>query len=407
MRQVKNPLIFIFITILIDCIGIRIVLPVAASIVAEVSKCDVNEAIKYSGWMMTTYALMQFLFSPLLGSLSDKWGRKPVLLIALFGLGIDYLFLATANSLPLLFLGRIIAGICGASLTTGFAYVADISAPEKRAQNFGLIGAAVGIGFIIGPFIGGICSEYGTRVPFIIAAILSLLNCLYGLFILPESLKPENRRAFSFKRANPIGAFYHLKNNLEHRHLLISLFLIYLAGQVLPAVWPFYTKYKFHWSDLEIGYSITFVGLMVAIVKAGLIKFCEQQFGIIKTIYLGLIFSFSGLCLFAITGQSWMLYLSIAVYCLGGIAPPSLQGIISSKTGNDGQGELQGIITSLMSLSNIISPLIMTGLFHFFTNENTAIHLPGIPFLAAALAIFLSFTVFFMTENSKRRPKTL
>lgn len=402
MRHVKNPLIFIFITILIDCIGIRIVLPVAASIVAEVSKCDVNEAIKYSGWMMATYALMQFLFSPLLGSLSDKWGRKPVLLISLFGLGIDYLFLATANTLPLLFLGRIIAGICGASLTTGFAYVADVSPPEKRAQHFGLISAAVGIGFVIGPFIGGISSEYGTRVPFVIAAVLSLLNCLYGFFILPESLKPENKRPFSFKRANPIGAFYHLKNNLEHRNLLLSLFLIYLAAQVLPAVWPFYTKYKFHWNDLEIGYSITFVGLMVAIVKAGLIKFCEQQFGITKTIYLGLIFSFSGLCLFAFTGQSWMLYLSIAVYCLGGIASPSLQGIISSKTGSNEQGELQGVITSLMSLSNIISPVIMTGLFHFFTRKDAFIRLPGIPFFAASVAIFLSFIIFLLTENSKK-----
>lgn len=402
MRRLKNPLVFIFITILIDCIGIRIVLPVAASIVAEVSKCDFTQAVKYSGWMMACYAMMQFIFSPVLGALSDKLGRKPVLLISLLGLGIDYLFLAVADTLPLLFLGRIIAGICGASLTTGFAYVADISEPAKRTQNFGVIGAAIGLGFIIGPFIGGIFSEFGTRIPFIIAAGLSLVNFLYGLFVLPESLKPEHRRSFSFKRANPIGTFYYLNRKPELRNLLLSLFLLYLAGQVMPSVWPFYTKYKFHWSDLEIGYSITFVGLMVAFVKGGLIRFFEERFGVIKTVYIGLLFNCSGLFLFAFSGYSWALYFSIAIYCLGGIAPPSLQGIISLKTGESEQGELQGTITSLMSLSNIISPIIMTGLFHYFTNDHTIIPLPGIPFLAAALAIFLSFILFFITENSKR-----
>jgi len=207
MNKARNPFAFIFITVLIDCIGIGIIFPVAASIVTTVSHLPVNEATTYSGWMMTCYALMQFLFAPLLGGISDRFGRRPVLLLSLLGLGIDYLFLASATHLWMLFVGRIIAGMCGASFTTGFAYVADTTEPEKRAQRFGMLGAAFGIGFIIGPMIGAIASHWGVRVPFIVAAVFSLINFLYGYFILPESLKQENRRQFDIKRANPLGAF--------------------------------------------------------------------------------------------------------------------------------------------------------------------------------------------------------
>jgi DHA1 family tetracycline resistance protein-like MFS transporter len=401
MLKAKNPLIFIFITVLIDCIGIRIVFPVAASIIAEVSRVSMNEAVTYSGWLMATYAIMQFIFSPILGALSDRFGRRPILLLSLIGLGIDYLFLVFANTLPLLFIGRIIAGICGASLTTSFAYVADMSAPDKRAQNFGLIGAAVGLGFIIGPFLGGLFSEFGTRAPFIVAACLSFINFLYGFFILPESLKKENRRAFHFSRANPLGAFLELKKNKSIRMLLVVLFFTYLAAQVLPSVWPFYTKHLFHWSDLEIGYSLAFVGLMIAIVKGGLIQWAQEKFGAVRTIYVGLVFNIIGLSLFAFACQSWMVYAFTLVYCLGGIASPSLQGIISSKMPDNEQGELQGIITSLMSLANIISPLVMTNLFYVFTNEHSSIHFAGAPFLAAAFIIFIGL-LFFVKEMNRK-----
>ncbi len=391
MQKAKDPLVFIFITVLIDCVGIRIIYPVAASIVSEVSHVSVNEAITYSGWLMASYAIMQFLFAPILGGLSDRFGRRPVLLLSLMGLGINYVFLALANTLPLLFLGRILAGICGASLTTGFAYVADISPPEKRAQNFGVIGAAIGFGFILGPFIGGMLSEFGTRVPFIASASLSMLNWLYGFFILPESLKKENRREFNMKRANPFGAFVHLKKKKSIRLLLIALFFLFLAGQVMPSVWPFYTKYLFRWTDLEIGYSLAFVGVMVAVVKGGLIRWTQKEFGPIRSVYIGLVFYIIGLSLFTFANQPWMLYAFTLVYCLGGIAPPSLQGIISGRMPANEQGELQGIITSLISLSNIISPLIMTHLFYFFTTERASIHFPGAPFAAAAVLVFLGF----------------
>ncbi|MBI3518558.1 MAG: TCR/Tet family MFS transporter [Bacteroidetes bacterium] len=389
MHKAKNPLIFLFITVLIDCIGIRIVFPVSASIIEEVSGASINEAIVYSGWMMTAYAVMQFVFSPLLGSLSDRFGRRPVLLLSLLGLGIDYLFMSFADTLPLFFAGRVVAGICGASFATCFAYISDSSPADKRAQNFGLIGAAIGMGFIIGPFVGGLLSEFGIRVPFMAAACLSFFNLLYGFFILPESLKPENRRAFDIKRANPFGAFMQLRKNKEIRNLVVVMFLIYLSGQVMPSIWPFYIKYVYHWSDLDIGYSLAFLGVMVAIVKGGLIQWSQKTFGPVYSVYTGLLFCMAGLVLFAFADQSWMVYAITLVYCLGGIAPPSIQAIISGKMPANEQGELQGMMTSLVSLANIISPLVMTHLFYGFTKPNAPLHFAGMPFIAAAAIILV------------------
>lgn len=385
--KARNPLVFVFITVLIDCIGIGIIFPVAATIVTEVTHVSVNEATTYSGLMMTSYALMQFLFSPFLGGISDRYGRRPVLLISLLGLGIDYVFLTFADTLTLLFIGRIIAGVCGASFTTAFACIADVSEPEKRAQNFGLIGAAFGLGFIIGPVLGGIFSEYGSRAPFVAAAILSLLNFIYGFFILPETLKPENRRAFNIKRANPFGAFMQLKRSKHIRTLILGMFMLYLAGQVMPAIWPFYTKFMYQWTDRQIGYSLGFVGVMVSIVQGGLIKFSQQKFGSEKAIYIGLLMYFVGLVLFAFANQAWMMYAFTFIYALGGIAPPSIQGIISGRVAANEQGELQGMVTALNSITTILSPLIMTNLFYQFTKPGAPVYFPGAAFAAAALLI--------------------
>lgn len=389
MKKPHNPIIFIFITVLIDCIGIGIIFPVIASLIKEVCNVPVNQATTYSGYMMATYAVMQFVFSPVLGGLSDRFGRRPILLLSLFGLGCDYIFLSMANTLFLLFAGRIIAGICGASFTTSFAYIADVSPPEKRAQNFGMMGAAFGFGFIIGPILGGLLSGMGTRAPFVAAAILSLLNWLYGYFILPESLKPENRRAFDIKRANPFGAFIQLRKSKHIRTLVVGMFLLYLAGQVMPATWPFYTKFLFNWSDKEIGYSLAFVGVMVAIVQGGLIGKAKEWFGANKAVYIGLTLYCAGLTLFAFANQSWMLYAFTFVYCLGGIAPPVIQGIISSRVAANEQGELQGMMTALTSVSTILSPLLMTNLFYYFTKAGNPFYFPGASFAAAAILIFL------------------
>lgn len=403
MPKIKHPLVFIFITVLIDCIGMRIIFPVSASLISEVCHVGINEATKYNGWLLSVYAIMQFVFSPILGTLSDRYGRKPVLLLSLFGLGINYIFLAFSTSLSMLFLGRLIAGACGASLTTAFAYVADVSVPERRAQDFGIIGSAIGIGFIIGPVVGGIFSQFGTRVPFYIAAGLSLVNFMYGFSVLPESLKKENIRPFNLKRSNPFAAFLHLKNNHTNRSLLISMFLIYLAGQSLPSLWPFYTKYVFHWSDLQIGYSLAFVGLMMALVKSQMIHLTQHQFGTSKSVYIGLLFNFVGLILFSYSSQTWMLYVTIIIYCFGGIAPPILQSLISKEAADNEQGEIQGVITSLLYLSNILSPLIMTHLFHFFTSERLSINYPGVPFSVAAVVIVLAFVFFQQAHRSTKK----
>ncbi|HRG59943.1 MAG TPA: TCR/Tet family MFS transporter [Bacteroidia bacterium] len=400
--KTKNPILFVFITVLIDCIGIGIIFPVAATIVTEVSHVSINEATTYSGWMMTCYALMQFLFSPFLGGISDRFGRRPVLLISLLGLGIDYLFLTFANTLPLLFLGRIIAGVCGASFTTAFACIADVSEPEKRAQNFGLMGAAFGLGFIIGPVIGGIFSEYGSRAPFVAAAALSLINFLYGFFILPETLKPENKRSFDIKRANPFGAFIQLKRSKHIRTLIFGMFMLYLAGQVMPAIWPFYTKFVYHWTDKQIGYSLGFVGVMISIVQGGLIKFTQKKFGSEKAIYIGLTMYFIGLVLFSIANQSWMMYAFTFIYALGGIAPPAIQGIISGRVPANEQGELQGMTTALNSISTILSPLIMTNLFYQFTKANAPVYFPGAAFAAAAILICVG--AYFVVKGLKLKP---
>ncbi len=389
--KAKNPLVFIFLTVLIDCIGIGIIFPVSATIVSQVAKVPINEATTYSGWLMTTYALMQFVFSPVLGGLSDQFGRRPVLLLSLFGLGIDYILLSFAPSLAWLFAGRIIAGICGASFTTAFAYIADISEPEKRAQNFGLMGAAFGLGFIIGPFIGGLFSEINPRAPFVAAAVLSLLNCVYGFIVLPESLKKENRRSFDIKRANPFGTFAHLRKNKSIIGLVVGMFMLYLAGQVMPAIWPFYTKFLFKWSDKEIGYSLAFVGIMVSIVQGGLIKLAQNKFGAQRTVVIGFLLYITGLLLFAMADQAWMMYAFTFVYALGGVAPPSLQGIISNRVPANEQGELQGLLTALTSLATVISPLIMTNLFYYFTKNPTVTYFPGAPFFAAAILICVSF----------------
>lgn len=403
MANVKNPLVFIFITILIDCIGIGIIFPVIATLIMDITHTNESQAIIYGGWLTVCYAGMQFFFSPVLGGISDRYGRRPVLLLSLLGLGIDYVFLAFAQTLPWLFVGRIIAGICGASFTTGFAYVADVSAPEKRAQNFGMMGAAFGFGFIIGPLIGGVVgAQFGPRAPFIAAAILSLLNWLYGYFVLPESLPKENRRKFDWKRANPFGAFIQLRKNKQIIWLVVGTFVLYIAGQVMPVVWPYYAKLMFKWSDDTIGYSLAFVGVMVAIVQGGLIGLAQKKLGPVKTIIVGLMFYVGGLLLFAVADQPWMVFAFTAVYALGGIAPPSMQGIISSRIPANEQGELQGLLTSIMSLTTIISPFIFMYVFYEFTKPGGEVFFPGAPFAGACILCAVAFVIVLFALRQKQ-----
>lgn len=400
-KERKPALVFIFITLLIDVIGLGIIIPVLPKLIVVLIDGNLSEASKYGGWMIFSYAFMQFLFSPVLGGLSDMFGRRPVLLTSLFGFGINYLIMAFAPTIWWLFLGRVIAGITGASFTTASAYIADVSAPEKRAQNFGLVGAAFGMGFIIGPVLGGLLGQIGTKVPFLAAAGLSLINWLYGYFVLPESLSRENRRSFDWKRANPLGSLLHLKKYPMIAGLVGSLIFIYIAGHATHSTWTYYTMEKFNWDVAMVGYSLGFVGLTVAIVQGGLTRIVIPKIGPKKSVFVGLSLYTVGFLLFAFANHGWMMFAFMIPYALGGLAGPSLQGIISNQVSADEQGELQGALTSLTSATAIIGPPLMTNLFAFFTAADTVIYFPGAPFLLGGFCAFVSMilAVRFLIKN--------
>jgi DHA1 family tetracycline resistance protein-like MFS transporter len=381
----KAALGFIFITLLIDITGLGIIIPVLPKLIEELIHGNISIASRYGGWLTFAYAIMQFLFSPFLGNLSDRYGRRPVLLFSLFGFAIDYVFLSFAPTIGWLFVGRIIAGITGASYTTATAYIADISAPQDRAKNFGLVGAAFGLGFIIGPVIGGLLGQYGSRVPFLTAAGLTFLNFLYGFFVLPESMPPENRRRFDWKRANPFGAFKHLKKYPAVAALSVSFFLLYMAGQAVQSVWSFFGIERFAWSEKIIGISLGIVGLLVGLVQGVLIRYINPKLGNTKSIYIGFGMYALGLVLFACATEGWMMFIFLIPYCLGGISGPALQAIITGHVPANEQGELQGALTSLISATAIISPVIMTSLFAHFTLKSTSLYFPGAPFALGAV----------------------
>jgi DHA1 family tetracycline resistance protein-like MFS transporter len=389
-QRTAPALIFIFITLLIDVTGLGIIIPVFPKLIEQLIHGNISQAASYGGWLTFSYALMQFLFSPVLGGLSDRFGRRPVLLFSLFGFGLDYVLQGFAPNIEWLFIGRLLAGVTGASFTTATAYIADVSPPEKRAQNFGLVGAAFGVGFILGPAMGGFLGQYGPRVPFFVAAGLTMINFLYGLLILPESLAPENRRPFDWRRANPIGSLARLGKYPVILGLIASLVLIYIAGFAVQGTWTFYTMEKFKWDEKTVGLSLAAIGLSFAIVQGGLSRVLIPKLGQQRSVYVGLVFSAIGFLLFGLANQSWMMFAFMAVYALGGIAGPSVQGIISNQVPANEQGELQGALTSLTSTTSIFGPLIMTNLFSFFTSPKAPIYLPGAPFYLGSLLIIIS-----------------
>lgn len=403
MTKNRNAAVgFIFITLLIDVIGFGIIIPVMPKLISQLKQVDISSASTYGSFLMFAYAAVQFICAPILGNLSDKYGRRPVLLFSLFGFGIDYLFLALAPTYGWLFIGRIIAGITGASFTTGAAYIADVSTAENRAKNFGMIGAAFGLGFIIGPLIGGLLGSLGPRIPFYAAAALALLNCTYGYFVLPESLSKENRRPFNWKRANPVGSLLHLKKYPAITGLALSILLIYIAAHAVMSTWSYYGMYRFNWTERMIGLSLGMVGLMVALVQGLLIKFINPKLGNERSIYFGVGLYTIGMLLFALANQGWMMFLFIIPYCLGGVTMPALQAIMAGHVPRNEQGELQGGITSLMSLAAIIGPLLMNNLFFYFTHNNAPVHLPGAPYFLGSVLMFCSGWVAYKTLHTKK-----
>ncbi|MFT4551289.1 MAG: DHA1 family tetracycline resistance protein-like MFS transporter [Verrucomicrobiales bacterium] len=373
----KPAITFIFITLVLDVIGFGLIVPILPKLITEFHGGSASSAAFTYGALLAVYSAMQFVFAPLLGSLSDRFGRRPIILLALLGAGLDYFLLAWAPTLMWFFVGRVISGITGASFSAASAYIADVSPPEKRAANFGMIGAAFGLGFIIGPAAGGLLGEFGLRVPFIAAGIITLINAAYGFFILPESLTPENRRRFEIKRCNPITALLDLRKFPSVLGLAWTHFLLNLAHQVYPATWILYTTYRYGWSSKEGGLSLALVGLMAAIVQGGLTRIIAPKIGDVRTAMLGICVTAVAFVLYGLAPAGGYIYLIIVFGSLGGLATPAIQSLVTKPVAADEQGAVQGALASLAGVSAIFGPIIAVVLFALFTGVNVFEGFPG------------------------------
>lgn len=402
----KNAMIFIFITITLDAAGVGIIIPTLPELIADVGNMSLDDSKGYYLLMGVVYAVMQFIFSPVIGGLSDRFGRRPVLLLSLFGLGLDYLIMYFAPSLVWLVIARCVSGMFGASFSTAMAYIADVSEPENKTRNFGMVGAAFGVGFIIGPAIGGFLGEVGVRVPFLVAAGVSLLNVIYGFVVLKETLPPEKRRKFNWKRSNPIGAVIQIAKYKALGFLFAVIFLYYLAGTAIQFTWVYMTKEKFDWSEGDVGLSLAVVGICVAVVQGALAGIFSKKFGDIKTSYFSLIMFALSVVGIGLATEGWMLFALMLPYALTGLAGPAIQSIMSNNTSESEQGELQGTVTSVLSLSEILGPLIMMPLYSLTTvglPESERIY--GTPYFAAAILVVIGTLLFRMAVKRKPTPK--
>ncbi|HMN33416.1 MAG TPA: TCR/Tet family MFS transporter [Chitinophagaceae bacterium] len=401
MNSKKAAIGFIFVTMLLDIIGLGIIIPVMPKLIAALKHISINEASKYGGSLLMAFALTQFIFSPIVGNLSDRFGRRPILLVSMLGFSVNYLILAFAPTYSWFFLGRVVAGVTGASITTASAYIADISTNENRQKNFGMIGAAFGLGFVIGPWLGGVLGSINMHFPFYAAAILCFVNFIYGYFVLPESLSKRNRRRFSWKKSNPFSSLKYLFQIKPIRYLVFAYFFLYVGGHAVQSNWPYYTMYKLKWSEFMVGNSLAVVGILVGLVQALLIRKTSVILGNEKSVYLGFASYSLGMLLFALATQGWMMFVFLIPYCLGGISVPSLQSIISTQVPANEQGQLQGGLTSIMSLSNIVGPQLMTGMFSYFTT-NSSVQLPGISFFLGALLMGSSAIITYYSLHIKK-----
>jgi len=384
-------LAFIFVTIFIDVLGLGIIIPVLPKLLQVLGHINVNRASEYIGWLTFVYASMQLIFASIMGNLSDRYGRRPILLISLFGFGIDYMVMAFAPTIAWLFVGRTIAGICGASTSTATAYIADVSTGNKRAANFGLVGAASAIGLIFGIALGAYLYAINIRLPFYAAAGFALGNGLYGLFVLPESLAKENRRKFEWSRANPFLSLLRIyKKQPALAGLLSATAIVYVAQKAVEYLLSTFLYEKFDWTPASVGTLGIFVGLVLVGIQGGLIRYTMPKFGQRKNIIAGLLFYAAGLLLIAFATKGWMLYLFMVPYCLGGLSGPALQGLATEKVAKNEQGELQGAFSILNSVSLIIGPLLFSYVFFFFTKKGSAVYFPGSPYLLAAVLMLIS-----------------
>jgi DHA1 family tetracycline resistance protein-like MFS transporter len=384
MRKSAAGIRFIFITLVLDILGMGIVIPIMPQLIRGFVGGDISSTSWWYGGIIAVYAAMQFLCAPALGRLSDRYGRRPILLIALAGASLDYILLALAPHVAWLLLGRIIAGITGASISVGVAYIADVTPPEQRTQNFGIVGAAFGIGLVLGPIVGGVLGDLGPRVPFYAAALLTGLNWLYGMLVLPESLAPADRQPFVWRQANPFGTLKLLGRYPGVRGLTAIFLLINLTQQILQSIWVLSTIHRFGWTPIDNGIALAVYGVITAIVQAVLLRVLLPRFGARRVIIVGLASYVVGFLGYALAQSGWMMYATLIVSCLCFLTQPAIQGLISQQAGADSQGAIQGALTSLASLTSVIGPLIATAVFSAFTTSDAPVQFPGAPFVLGA-----------------------
>jgi DHA1 family tetracycline resistance protein-like MFS transporter len=400
---VNRALAFIFITVLIDAIGFGVVIPVFPQLIVKLTGRDLAHAAEVSGWIAFLYASVQFLMGPVIGGLSDRFGRRPVLLASMAAFSLDYVVMAFAPTLWWLVAARVVAGITGATFPTAYAYIADVTPPEKRGANFGVIGMAFGFGFIIGPALGGFVAQFGTEVPFLVSAGLAMANFLYGLFVLPESLPPERRRSFEWRRANPVGALMRLKS--AHPVVLMlaaTVFVWTLSYQSLYSIWSYHGQLRYGWTPEQVGWSLAAVGVTGAIVQGFLGRKLIPRFGQRRIIVFGLISAVAGYSTYAMADEGWMVYLGIAVSACQGLVFPCLQGLMSAEVAPNEQGELQGAVASIQSLSAIVGPPLMTTVFARFSVADAPIYAPGAPFVVSLVFVGVTALMFFRAHAGRR-----
>ncbi|WP_417749579.1 TCR/Tet family MFS transporter [Rosistilla oblonga] len=396
---------FILITLFIDILGIGIIIPVLPELVKSFVEGSTANASWYVGVIGSVYALMQFIFAPIVGALSDCFGRRPVILCSLFGLGVDFIVQGLATNIGWLFAGRIFAGVMGASISTANAYIADVSTADTRARNFGLVGVAFGMGFIIGPALGGLLGAFDLRLPFFVAAGLALVNWLYGYFILPESLPPERRSSFTLAKANPLGSLQRLRQYPIVAGLAVAIVCTSLAQRGLENVWVLYTGYRFDWNQQTNGLALGLVGLMAMLVQGGLVRPTIKRFGERRTVLIGVTISFIAFLGYGSATQGWMIPCIIIFGGFGGVSGPAMQSLVAGAIDPSEQGKVQGALTSLISLTNVIAPTFFTaGLFSYFISDDAPIHLPGIPFYVGAALIFTALLI--IRRVFRRIPET-
>ncbi len=404
MARRKAGLGFIMVTLFLDVLGIGLIVPILPRLLESFVGHKTDIASAWFAALSGSYALMQFVFSPILGSVSDRSGRRSVLLVSVFGQALGYLVLGLSPNLAWLFAGRIISGITSASIGTATAYIADVSPPEKRAQNFGLVGVAFGLGFIAGPLLGGLLGRVSLHLPFLVAAGLSLANGLYGLFVLPESLDAAHRRPFSWARANPVGALKGLTRYPAVAGLVASIFLSFLAQRGLENTWVLAMGYRFQWDVTATGISLAVVGLGAAIVQGALVRRIVPALGERRALQAGMLAGIVAFVLYGAVPQGWMIYLALPIGSFFGIAGPATQGMLSKAVGPSEQGMLQGGLASLQSVTQVLGPLVGSSLFGFFISDDAPVKVPGATFYLGAFFIFLSLVL--ARRTFARTPET-